>query len=109
MAIISIESEEQFSKEVLQASQPVMVDFWAPWCGFCKRLSPVIDRIEQRFGEKIKVVKVNVDDNKELTQKYDIDAIPAVFLFQNGEVSDIVISPPSEMAIIDWLTKYGAL
>ena len=68
MAIISIESEEQFSKEVLQASQPVMVDFWAPWCGFCKRLSPVIDRIEQRFGEKIKVVKVNVDDNKELTQ-----------------------------------------
>ena len=109
MTIISIESEEQFSKEVLQASQPVMVDFWAPWCGFCKRLSPVIDRIEQRFGEKIKVVKVNVDDNKELTQKYDIDAIPAVFLFQNGEVSDIVISPPSEMAIIDWLTKYGAL
>ena len=109
MAIISIESEEQFSKEVLQASQPVMVDFWAPWCGFCKRLSPVIDRIEQRFGEKIKVVKVNVDDNKELTQKYDIDAIPAVFLFQNGEVSDIVISPRSEMAIIDWLTKYGAL
>ncbi len=109
MAILTIENEKQFEEEVLQSEQAVLVDFWAPWCNFCRRLAPVIDRIEEKYGKNIKIAKLNVDDNKELTQKYGVNSIPTLILFQNGKDTDSVISPPSEASIIDWLKKYGAL
>lgn len=109
MTMLTIENEEQFNQEVLQSEQAVVVDFWAPWCNFCRRLSPVIDRIEEKYGKDVKIAKLNVDDNKELTQKYEVNSIPTLILFQNGKVTDSVISPPSEASIIDWLKKYGAL
>lgn len=109
MTMLTIENEEQFNQEVLQSEQAVVVDFWAPWCNFCRRLSPVIDRIEDKYGKDVKIAKLNVDDNKELTQKYEVNSIPTLMLFQNGKVTDSVISPPSEASIIEWLKKHGAL
>lgn len=109
MVILTIENEKQFKEEVLQSEQAVLVDFWAPWCSFCRRLAPVIDRIEEKYGKNVKIAKLNVDDNKEIAQKYEVNSIPTLILFQNGKAIDSVISPPSEASIIDWMKKHGAL
>lgn len=109
MAILTIENKKQFKEEVLQSEQAVLVDFWAPWCSFCRRLAPAIDRIEEKYGKNVKIAKLNVDDNKEIAQKYEVNSIPTLILFQNGKAIDSVISPPSEASIIDWIKKHGAL
>ena len=75
-----------FESEVLKSDRPVLVDFWAPWCGPCRMLAPVLAQIAQEKAEVLKVGKVNVDESPELAAKYGIASIPAVFLFRNGEV-----------------------
>ncbi|RYD37554.1 MAG: thioredoxin [Verrucomicrobiaceae bacterium] len=79
-------SQATFQKEVLQATVPVVVDFWAEWCGPCKMLSPVLDEIATEKGSTAKVVKVNVDEEGELAAEYGITSIPALFFFKNGEL-----------------------
>lgn len=79
-----------FDDEVLNADKPVVVDFWAPWCGPCKMVSPVIEEIAADNKDKLKVCKVNVDENKDVASKYQVMSIPAIFVFENGEVKDQV-------------------
>lgn len=79
-------TSENFESEVLKSDRPVLVDFWAPWCGPCRMLAPVLAQIAQEKAEVLKVGKVNVDESPELAAKYGIASIPAVFLFRNGEV-----------------------
>ena len=74
-----------FDNEVLKSSVPVLVDFWAPWCGPCKMLTPTIDALAVEFAGRVKVAKVNVDDNQELAVKYGIRGIPTVMVFKNGQ------------------------
>jgi thioredoxin 1 len=79
-------NESTFSQEVLSLEKPVLVDFWAPWCGPCKMLSPVIDEIAAEYEGKVKVVKVNTDANISLSSQYQITSIPCLILFKNGNV-----------------------
>ena len=80
-----------FDSEVLQASEPVLVDFWAPWCGPCRAMAPVLDTVNQEQAGKVKVVKVNVDDNQQLAVRFGVQAIPTLIIFKNGQPVDRVV------------------
>ncbi len=88
--VLEIE-DSNFEEEVLNSDKPVVVDFWAPWCGPCKMVSPVIEELAQDNGEKLKVCKINVDENKETASSYQVMSIPAIFIFKDGEVKDQVV------------------
>ena len=83
MAVLTI-TADNFEKEVMEANVPVLIDFWASWCGPCRMMSPVIDKIAEEMGDKVKVCKVNVDENHELAEKYEIMTIPAFLIIKNG-------------------------
>jgi len=79
-------NESNFQEEVLDAAKPVLVDFWAPWCGYCTRLAPIMDELAQELGDQIKVVKINVDENRSLAQRYGIMSLPTMVVFKDGEL-----------------------
>lgn len=78
-------SEASFQDDVLEAKAPVLVDFWAPWCGYCTKLSPVLDEVAGELGDKVKVMKINVDENRAIAQKYGVMSLPTMIMFKNGE------------------------
>lgn len=81
-------NNKNYEEEVLKSELPVLIDFYADWCGPCSMLAPVLEEISDEYDGKLKVCKVNVDDEPELTQKFGIENIPAVFLMKNGEITD---------------------
>jgi thioredoxin 1 len=81
-------NDDSFEKLVIESDKPVMVDFWAPWCGPCKAIAPTVEALEKEFGDKISFVKINVDDNPISPSKYGIQAIPTLIFFKNGEVAE---------------------
>ena len=78
-------TEANWEQEVAKSSLPVLVDFWAPWCGPCRALAPAIDRVADQFGGKVKVGKLNIDDAQDLAAKYGVTSIPRVLIFKGGE------------------------
>jgi thioredoxin 1 len=81
-------NESNFDKEVMHSEQPVVVDFWAEWCGPCKMIAPLLDEIAKEKAGTVKIAKVNVDNNQSLSLKYNIRAIPSLLFFKNGQVQD---------------------
>ncbi len=97
--------DSNFDTEVLQAEKPVMVDFWAPWCGPCKAIGPVIEELANAFGNKVKFVKCNVDDNPATPSKYGIRAIPTLIFFKEGNVVDQVTGMAAKAKLEEIINK----
>lgn len=84
-------SDATFTEDVLRHDGPVLVDFWAPWCGPCKMIAPLLEELSEEWGDKLKVVKLNTDENPETTQAYGITGIPTMNVYQGGEVVKTVV------------------
>jgi len=89
-------TQENFAGEVLKSPTPVMVDFWAEWCGPCKMIAPVLDELADEFANRVKIGKVNIDDHQELATQYGVRAIPTLLLFQKGEVVEQLVGARSK-------------
>ncbi|MEI7958040.1 MAG: thioredoxin [Verrucomicrobiota bacterium] len=100
-------TEANFDQEVLNASTPVLVDFWATWCGPCKMIAPIIDEIAAEKAGVVKIAKVDVDENQAISARYGIRAIPTLLLFKNGEVKEQIVG--GVVSKRDLLTKLEAL
>ena len=88
MADVLSVSDDSFEREVLQSDTPVLIDFWAPWCGPCRAIGPVVEDLAREYAGKLKVVKMNVDDNPRTPQQYGVRAIPNLLLIQGGQVKE---------------------
>ena len=97
-----------WNEDVLQADGPVLVDFWAEWCGPCRAVSPILDQIATEHSDKIKIVKLNVDDNPQIAMKYQITSIPAMKVFKGGEVVKTIIGAKPKFALEQDLANYLA-
>ena len=97
-------SDESFEEEVLQSERPVLIDYWAEWCGPCKMIAPVLDEIATEYSDRLKVVKLNIDDNPQTPPKYGIRGIPTLMVFKNGQVEATKVGAVSKAqlpAILD--------
>lgn len=100
-------SDANFENEVLKADGPVMVDFWAEWCGPCKALSPIVDEVANEVAGKMKVVKVNIDDNPNAPTKYGVRGIPTLMVFKDGALLDTKVGGMSKTQMNEWLASFA--
>ena len=98
-------SDSQFENEVLKADVPVLVDFWAPWCGPCKSIAPILEELAQEYGDRVKIVKVNVDDNREYASRYNVRGIPNLILFKNGESQEQIVGAVAKQELTGAIQK----
>jgi thioredoxin 1 len=100
-------TDDTFNDVVLQSDLPVVVDFWAPWCGPCRQVSPILDEIQQEHGEKIRIFKLNTDENTITPAKYAITALPTLAVYSGGELVKIIVGARPKPALLrelsDWL------
>lgn len=99
-------NEKNFEKEVLKSNLPVMVDFWAEWCGPCKVLSPIVEKLADEYSGKVKVGKVNVDENNSLAMQYNVMSIPTLKFFKGGKVAGELIGAAPKAAVEQEIKKY---
>lgn len=99
-------TDQNFDNEVLNSNLPVLVDFWAPWCGPCRMVAPVVEEIAKEYKGKLKVVKLNTDENQEVAFKYGIRSIPTLGIFKGGKVVDAVIGAVPKNYLVEKITPY---
>ena len=91
MANVTAVADDTFEHEVLKSSTPVLIDFWAPWCAPCRAIAPIVEELSATYAGKLKVVKMNVDDNPKTPSRYGVRGIPNLILFENGEVKEQIV------------------
>ncbi len=99
-------SDDQFEKEVLQSPTPVLVDFWAPWCGPCRMVGPVIDKVAEKYAGKVKTVKVNVDESPGAARRHNVHAIPTIMMFVSGNAAERVTGFMPEKDMCSMIDKH---
>ena len=99
-------SDETFETEVLQSNVPVLVDYWAPWCGPCKMIAPILIEIAEEYGDRLKVAKLNIDDNQATPPKYGIRGIPTLMLFKNGNIEATKVGQVSKAQLTAFIDSH---
>ena len=102
---VLVVTKDNFEQEVLKSDKPILLDFWAPWCGPCRAVSPLMDQIADEFEGKARVGKVNVDEQPELSQKFRVMSIPTVMLFKDGEMKEKIIGARTKEEFSDLINK----
>ena len=97
MAAIDIH-KEQF-QQMIQGDKPVLVDFWAPWCGYCRRIGPAYEKVAEEYGDRLAVVKINIDEEGTLAEEARVEVIPTLILYRDGKAVDSIVNPGSKAAI----------
>ena len=97
-------TDATFEKDVLKASSPVVVDFWAEWCGPCRMIAPALEEISKSLNGKVKIVKLNIDENPVTTTKYGVMSIPTLMLFKNGELASRQVGAAPKQKLEQWIT-----
>ena len=98
-------SDASFDQDVIQAEGPVLVDYWAEWCGPCKMIAPVLDEIAKEYQGKLKICKLNIDENQETPPKYGVRGIPTLMLFKNGELASRQVGVVPKQKLEQWITS----
>jgi thioredoxin 1 len=97
-------SDASFESDVLKATEPVVVDFWAEWCGPCRMIAPALEEIATAMGDKVKIVKLNVDENPQTAAKYGVMSIPTLMLFKNGDLASRQVGAAPKAKLEQWIT-----
>ncbi len=103
MATVKVD-KSNFEQSVLQSSEPVVVDFWAEWCGPCKMIAPALEEISSELAGKVKIAKLNIDENQELAAQFGVRSIPTLMLFKGGEVADMKVGAAPKTALSSWIS-----
>ncbi|MEP9376079.1 thioredoxin [Aquabacter sp. CN5-332] len=96
-------SDQSFEQDVLKSGEPVVVDFWAEWCGPCRMVAPILDEVSGELGDKLKIVKLNVDENPETASKYGIMSIPTLLLFKDGKIASRQVGAAPKAKLVQWI------
>ncbi|MGB0908020.1 MAG: thioredoxin [Maricaulaceae bacterium] len=106
MATIKV-TDKSFQDDVIGSSQPVLVDFWAEWCGPCKQIGPALEQISDDMGERIKVAKVNIDDDPETPAKFHVRGIPTLMIFKDGQVVATKVGAMTKTKLEEWVSEHA--
>jgi thioredoxin 1 len=102
---VTAATDDNFDAEVLKSSKPVLVDFWAPWCGPCRAVGPIVEELADQFKDNVKVMKLNVDDSQKTAQNYNVRSIPTLILFKEGKIVDTLIGLAPKERLADFIKK----
>jgi thioredoxin 1 len=102
---VSHTSDANFERDVLKATKPVVVDFWAEWCGPCKTIAPHLEELASELADQVQVIKVNIDENPETPTKYGVRGIPTLMLFRNGEVAATKVGALPKSKLVEWVRE----